>query len=115
VEGSGLGITIVRRSSPTRNADLTLGANHTDPDRLALAFWILQPRLLCVFLLLEGLRQRPKLSTDVPEEQPPLNDSGHLKLIAQAAPTSGRQSQARRLSTVNPLVVLEGQSRLARI
>ena len=114
MEGSGLGITIVRRSSPTRNADLTLGANHTDPDRLALAFWILQPRLLCVFLLLEGLRQRRKLASVV-SEQPPLNDSGHLKLIAQAAPTSGRQPQARRLSIVNPLVVLEGQSRLARI
>ena len=39
----------------TRSADLTLGANHTDPYRLALAFWILQPRVLRLFLLLGGV------------------------------------------------------------
>ena len=77
------GIEAPARSSPLR----TLGADHSDSNGLALAFWILQPRLLRLFLFLEGLRQWRKLTSDVFKEQPPLNDSGHLKLIAQAAPT----------------------------
>jgi hypothetical protein len=84
VEGSGLGITIVRRSSPTRNADLTLGANHTDPNRLTLTFWILQPCLLRLLFVLEWFRQGRKLTTDVLEEQPPLDYFGHVSFIAQA-------------------------------
>ena len=62
------------------NAELTLTSDHADPNRLALAFWVLQPSLLRVFLPLEGLRQGRKLPTDVFEEQPPLYDSGHESL-----------------------------------
>jgi len=36
---------------------LTLGLDHTDPNRFALTFRVLRPRLLSRFLLLEGLRQ----------------------------------------------------------
>ena len=68
---------------------LGLRSDHSDPNRFALAFWILQPRLLCVFLLLEGLRQGRKLPTDVLEEQPPLDNFGHAQFIAQADPACG--------------------------
>ena len=73
--------------------ELTLGANHTDPDRLALFFWILQPRLLCSFLRLEGLGQGRELPADVFEEEPPFNDFGHEKCIAQTAPVCGRSHE----------------------
>lgn len=70
--------------------ELHFGSDHADPYPLALAFWILQSRLLCVFLLLEGLRQGRKLPTDVLEEQPPLDDFGHAQFIARAALIYGR-------------------------
>ena len=73
----------------TQNAELTCGSHHADPNRLALTFWIPQPLLLRLFLFLEGLRQRRKLAVDVFEEQPPLDDFGHCKFIAQAPPTCG--------------------------
>jgi hypothetical protein len=53
---------------PTRNAELALDSDYPDPNGLALALWILLPRLLRLFLLFEGLRQRRKLPTDVLEE-----------------------------------------------
>ena len=73
--------------------ELTFGSDHADPNRFALAFRILQPFFLCAFLCLERLGQGHKLATDVPEEQPPLNDSGHSKFITRtASPTSDRSS-----------------------
>ena len=69
----------------TRNADLTLDSNYADPNRLAHTFWILQTCLLRLFLLLERLRQRRKLTVDVLEEEPLLNHFGHVNFIAQAA------------------------------
>jgi hypothetical protein len=71
------------------DADLTLGSDYSDSNRFALTFGILLPRLLGLFLLLEGLRERRKLTIDVLEEQPPLNDSGHPKFIAQAVLVCG--------------------------
>ena len=68
-----------------RSWSLGLRSDHSDPNRFALAFWILQPRLLCVFLLLEGLRQGRKLPTDVLEEKPPLDDFGRGEVIARGA------------------------------
>jgi hypothetical protein len=73
-------------------AGLAFGTNYTDPNRLALALWIPQPRLLRLFLLLEGFRQRRKLTTDILEEQPPLDDSGHERFIAQAPLIEGPES-----------------------
>jgi hypothetical protein len=70
-------------------AELSLGSDHADPNCLALAFWILQPCLLGLFLCRERFRQRSEFTTDVLEEQPSLNNSGHLKFIAQAALTCG--------------------------
>ena len=64
----------------TRNDELTLDSDYADPNRLALSFGILQPRLLRLFLFLEGLREGCKLTADVLEQQPPLNDSGHESL-----------------------------------
>jgi hypothetical protein len=59
---------------------LTPDSDHADPNGLALTFRILQPRLLRLFLFLERLRQRRKLTADILEEEPPLNDSGHESL-----------------------------------
>jgi hypothetical protein len=67
-------------SLPTRNAELALDSDYPDPNGLAIALWILLPRLFCQFLLLEGLRQGRKLPTDVPEEQPSFGDFGHESL-----------------------------------
>jgi|KBSMisStaDraftv2_1062788.scaffolds.fasta_scaffold395055_1 hypothetical protein len=64
---------------------LGLLSDHANSNRLALAFRILQPHLLRVFLLLEGLRQGRKFAFDVLEEQLPLDDFDHEKLIAPAA------------------------------
>jgi hypothetical protein len=69
--------------------ELTLGSDHADPNRFALAFWVLLSRRLSLFLLLERLRQGRKLAVDVLEEQPPLDDSGHERFIAQAVPVHG--------------------------
>ena len=66
------------------NAELTVGSNSADPNRLALAFGILQPHLLRLFLRLEGLRKRRKLATDVLEEQPPLRDFEHERFVARS-------------------------------
>lgn len=68
-----------------RNAELTLCSDHADPNRLALAFRVIQPCLLRLFLRLERFRQRHKLAVDVFEEQPPLSDFGHEELIARGA------------------------------
>jgi hypothetical protein len=73
----------------TRNAELSLGSDYADPNRLALALRILLPRLLRLFLLPEGLRQARKLTTDVLEERPPLNYFGHVSFIAQAVLVCG--------------------------
>ena len=62
------------------DADLTLGSDHADPNRLALALRILQPRLLRLCLRLEGLRERRELPADVFEEEPPFSDFGHKDL-----------------------------------
>jgi hypothetical protein len=59
------------------NADLALSSDYTDPDRVALFFWILQARLLRLLFVLERFRQGRKLAVDVLEEQPPLDDFGH--------------------------------------
>ncbi len=72
--------SLCARIALTRNTQLTLGSDHADPNSLALAFWILQPCLLRLLLVLERLRQRRKLTADVLEEQPPFNDSGHESL-----------------------------------
>ena len=68
----------------TRNAELIHGSGHADPNRFPLSFWIFQPCLLGLFFVLEGLRQRRKLTVDVLEEQPSLNYFGHVGFIAQA-------------------------------
>ena len=60
--------------------ELTFGSDHSDPNRLALAFWILQPRLLSLFLCRERFRQRSEFTTDVLEKQPSLDDSEHESL-----------------------------------
>lgn len=39
----------------SRNAELIIGSDHADANRLALFLWILQPRLLCAFFCPEGL------------------------------------------------------------
>lgn len=78
-----------RRLSALWDAELTLGPDHADPNRLALFFWILQPRFLCAFLRLEGLGQRRKLAADVFEEEPAFNDSGHEEFMARAGRSSG--------------------------
>lgn len=67
------------------DADLNLGSDNADPNRLALFFWILQSRLLCAFLRPEGLGQGRELPADVFEEEPSLNDFGHERFIARAA------------------------------
>ena len=72
-----------------QNAELTLGSDDADPNCLAVAFRVLQPRLLGSSLRLEGLRERRKLAADIFEEEPPLSDFGHLKFIAQPSPTCG--------------------------
>ena len=71
------------------NPELSLGSDHTDPNRLALAFWVLLPLLLRMFLLLEGLRQQHKLAVDVLEEQPSLSDFRHGEFIARASTPAG--------------------------
>jgi len=43
----------------TWNAELTLGSDYADPNRLALTFWILQANLLRLFLFLEGVNSPP--------------------------------------------------------
>jgi hypothetical protein len=65
--------------------ELTCGSDYADPNRFSLTFGILQACLFCSFFRLERFRQRCELNTDVLEEQPPLDDSGHEKFIAQAA------------------------------
>jgi len=67
------------------NAELTLGSDHADPDRLALFFRVLLACLLRLCLRLEGLRERRELPADVFEEEPPLNDFEHERIIARAA------------------------------
>jgi hypothetical protein len=56
---------------------LLLCSNHTNANRLALPLWVFSPRLLCLLLRLERLRQRCELSVDVLEQQPLLHDFGH--------------------------------------
>ncbi len=68
------------------DCELTFGSDHSDANRLALALWILQPRLLRLFLGRERFRQRSEFATDVLEKQPPLDDFGHAQFIAQADP-----------------------------
>ncbi len=68
-----------------RSWSLGLRSDYADPNRFALAFWILLPRLFCHFLPLEGLRQGRELSADVFEEEPPLSDFGHDGFMARAA------------------------------
>jgi hypothetical protein len=65
--------------------ELTPRSDDPDPNRLALFFWILQPRLLCLFLFLEGFRQRRELPADVFEEEPLLGGFGHERFIARAS------------------------------
>jgi len=79
---------------------LTCGSDHADPNRFALAFRILQPFFLCAFLCLERLGQARELPADIFEQQPPLNDSGHPKLIAQADSVCG----TRLFLSINPLL-----------
>jgi hypothetical protein len=64
--------------------ELTFGSDHSDPNRLGLFFWILQPRSLCAFLRPEGLRQRGELPANVFQQEPPLNDFGHGRFIEWA-------------------------------
>jgi hypothetical protein len=59
---------------------LTLGSDHADSNRLALAFRVLQPCLLGSFLCRERFRQRSEFTTDVLEKQPSLDDFGHGSL-----------------------------------
>lgn len=66
----------------TRKAELTLGSDHPDTNRLALAFRILLPFPFCLFLFLERLRKQRKLPAEVLEEEPPLNWFGHEEFIA---------------------------------
>ncbi len=88
-----------------RNADLTLGANHTDPDRLALTFWILQPCLLCAFLRFKRLGQGRELPADVFEEKPPLSDFGHVQFIARGAQRCGKSRLASLPFVTQPVLV----------
>jgi hypothetical protein len=64
----------------TRSAGLTLRSDHADPNGLALAFGILQPCLFRLRLVLEKFRQGCKLTADVLEKQPSLDDFGHENL-----------------------------------
>ena len=66
------------------NPELSLGSDHTDPNRLALAFWILQPFFFCAFLRLEGLRNGREFRADVFEKEPLLSDFGHEGFITRA-------------------------------
>ena len=63
--------------------ELIFGSDHADSNCLALALWVLQYCLFCVFFRFEEFRQRRELSTDVFEQEPPLNDFGHAKFIAR--------------------------------
>lgn len=65
---------------PTWNAELALSSDHADRNRLALAFRILQPCLLGLFLCRERFRQRSEFATDVLKKQPSLDDFGHESL-----------------------------------
>ena len=65
------------------DGELDFGSDHADANRLALAFRVLQPRLLCAFLCLEGLRERRELPVDVLEEEPLFSDFGHWGFIAR--------------------------------
>jgi len=58
------------------DGELALGSNHADPNRLALAVWVLQPCLLGLFLCRERFRQRSEFTTDILEKQPSLDDCG---------------------------------------
>jgi hypothetical protein len=64
----------------TRKAELTLGSDHADPNRLALALRVVQPCLLGLFLSRERFRQRSEFTTDILEKQPSLDDFGHESL-----------------------------------
>lgn len=77
-------------------AGLTLGSDHADPNRLALAFPAPQPHPLRLFLCLEGLRKRRKLAVDVLEEEPLLGDFRHEKFIARAAVVLGALQRVKR-------------------
>jgi len=57
--------------------------NHTQPNRLTLTLWIFQACFFCLPLRLERFRQRRELTADVLEEQPLLDDFGHLRFIAR--------------------------------
>lgn len=59
---------------------LGLRSNHADANRLAFAFRVLQSCLLRLCFRLERFRQGCKLTADVLEKQPPINDSGHESL-----------------------------------
>ena len=63
-----------------RSWSLGLRSDHADPNRFALAFRVIQPRLLRLFLGRERFRQRSEFTTHVREKQPPLSDFGHENL-----------------------------------
>jgi len=59
---------------------LGIRSDHADPNRLALAFRVLQPCLLGLFLCRERFRQWSEFTTDILEKQPSLDDFGHESL-----------------------------------
>ena len=83
------GVDYKRATWILRSWSLGLRSDYSYPNPFALTFRVLQPRLLSLFLRLEGLRKRRKLAADVLEEQPPLDNFGPSQFIAQASPAFG--------------------------
>lgn len=72
-----------------RSWSLGFHSDHSDPNRLALAFGVFQPRLLRLFLGREWFRQRSEFTTDVSEEETPFDNLEHAQFITQPSPTCG--------------------------
>jgi hypothetical protein len=66
-----------------RYMGLRFGSNHTKPNRFPLTLRVFQTCLLRKFLRFEWLRERRKLTVDVLEKQPLLDDFGHFEFIAR--------------------------------